>query len=453
MNKMLLKIASAVVALWALILSAVIEAAPQVNHVFHAGIVYNSQVSPAPTFTGVYNGMANNMSYYIGYNALSQTSADNLLGTMGGHYQFSSSVTANVYLGNDNKLDRPVFIIEGYDVYNEYGFSKYWNDFNFNIVGQSLLDTGRDIVFINFANGANDIFGLARYTKYLIHTIGKIAESENQQMVVAGVSMGGLVARIALKEMEDSNFKHNTSLYITYDTPHRGANLPIDIINHINHMEDKIDVTGCGLTSKCRDPRNRLRNTQLQWKSTAGKQMLITSDDSSAFYSRLEQLGHPENLRKVAFSNGNGFGGKISNLIDGNEILNFTVDYAGIIQGNNRAYSVKTKSIGNDYKSHYTYSSTHFDAAPGGTLDSFNILREQLDDEAKVAINADSGISNHSFVPTVSALDLNTTNVNSSTSGVYSPFDKTYHAGTNNLKHTNLNFHAFSLLSEINTFQ
>ena len=49
----------------------------------------------------------------------------------------------------------------------------------------------------------------------------------SNQIVLIGPSMGGLVSRYALASMEKNNIPHNTRLWVSYDSPHLGANIPI----------------------------------------------------------------------------------------------------------------------------------------------------------------------------------------------------------------------------------
>lgn len=49
--------------------------------------------------------------------------------------------------------------------------------------------------------------------------------------VLFGHSMGGLLARIALAEMEADGEPHEVALYVTYDTPHRGVHVPAGMQN------------------------------------------------------------------------------------------------------------------------------------------------------------------------------------------------------------------------------
>lgn len=53
--------------------------------------------------------------------------------------------------------------------------------------------------------------------------------SSDTELVVGGASMGGLVARYALAYMETNNIPHQTSYYVSYDTPHLGASVPVGV--------------------------------------------------------------------------------------------------------------------------------------------------------------------------------------------------------------------------------
>ena len=48
----------------------------------------------------------------------------------------------------------------------------------------------------------------------------------DEELVVLGPSMGGLIARYGLSYMEQNSIEHETRLYISFDSPHRGANIP-----------------------------------------------------------------------------------------------------------------------------------------------------------------------------------------------------------------------------------
>src|SRR5690606_23245346 len=64
----------------------------------------------------------------------------------------------------------------------------------------------------------------------------------NEKIVIIGPSMGGQIARYALAYMEKrqalgvADMDHNTRLYISFDSPHRGANIPISAQQALYHL-------------------------------------------------------------------------------------------------------------------------------------------------------------------------------------------------------------------------
>ena len=55
---------------------------------------------------------------------------------------------------------------------------------------------------------------------------------------IIGQSMGGLVARYALADIDQNqNFNHDTNLYISHDAPHLGANTPIALQHFNRHVK------------------------------------------------------------------------------------------------------------------------------------------------------------------------------------------------------------------------
>ena len=54
-----------------------------------------------------------------------------------------------------------------------------------------------------------------------------IANGSTEKITIVGPSMGGLISRYALAYMEKNNLPHNCKLWISFDAPHLGANIPI----------------------------------------------------------------------------------------------------------------------------------------------------------------------------------------------------------------------------------
>ncbi|MFM7770882.1 MAG: hypothetical protein ACKO8Q_10025, partial [Bacteroidota bacterium] len=145
-------------------------------------------------------------------------------------------VRGNVYtkLSEDGIFDKPFIFIEGIDFGNQRGVlgngTFGWDD----LVGgytegqygmlalmpiflDSILERGHDLVFIDFADGAEDIKKNAALVRKIISLCNeyKVGTVEN---IIAGASMGGIVARVALREMELSNICHNCSNNICLDS-------------------------------------------------------------------------------------------------------------------------------------------------------------------------------------------------------------------------------------------
>ena len=58
---------------------------------------------------------------------------------------------------------------------------------------------------------------------------------QNEKLVITGSSMGGQVVRYALAYMEKHNMNHNTRLYISQDSPHLGANIPLGVQDFLDY--------------------------------------------------------------------------------------------------------------------------------------------------------------------------------------------------------------------------
>ena len=61
----------------------------------------------------------------------------------------------------------------------------------------------------------------------------KVGTAKN---VVIGPSMGGLISRYALRYMEQNSLNHDARLYLSFDSPHLGANVPLGFQHLFNYM-------------------------------------------------------------------------------------------------------------------------------------------------------------------------------------------------------------------------
>jgi pimeloyl-ACP methyl ester carboxylesterase len=242
-------------------------------------------------------------------------------------------------------LDKPIFLIDGFDPGDSRNSTTIYQSLNYG-TGQNLASDlraqGFDVIILNFpvytragtttvVDGGADF--IQRNAFILVELINQINAQKvgTEKNVVIGPSMGGLISRYALRYMEINNLNPDTRLYISFDSPHLGANVPIGFQHLFNYMA-----------------YGPLGNTAVQpvvdrfIKSPAARQMLIdhmeghlqtgstfefnTADASllptgapnfrNAFQNELNTMGFPTTTRNISVSNG-----------AGNSAMNYTPDF------------------------------------------------------------------------------------------------------------------------------
>ncbi len=160
--------------------------------------------------------------------------------------------------GSRTRITKPLIVAEGYDpssiapeVQSNYGVQEFLatitaRPFNngrtlynsledYNPFTNAYGTNGYDIVFIDYNDGTDDIRRNAALFEEVVRWVNDqkgIDPTINakQQNVVLGISMGGLVARYGLAEMEKRGTDPtDTRLLLTHDAPHRGANTPLGL--------------------------------------------------------------------------------------------------------------------------------------------------------------------------------------------------------------------------------
>ena len=130
--------------------------------------------------------------------------------------------------------------------------------------------------------------------------------------------MGGVVARYALADMEQSSLDHKTRLFVSHDAPQQGANIPVSVQYMFRHVTNLFNRYSSPYGTQVIDVPF-LENSILDQPAT--KQMLmnwvngfsnIDNTISSGFYTELKgkginptvNFGYPINCRNIALSNG-----------------------------------------------------------------------------------------------------------------------------------------------------
>lgn len=243
-----------------------------------------------------------------------------------GEYQIFADNTDGIF-------DKPIILVDGFDPTDSRNIPAIYALLNYG-TGQNLADDlrnqGYDIVILNFINytrpstseliqGGGDY--IQRNAMILVELLNQVNALKvgTQKNVVIGPSMGGLIARYGLRYMEMNSMNHDTRLYVSFDSPHLGANIPIGFQHLFNYMANGplADATVQVLV-----------NAML--KSNASREMLIDQYEGhlqsgseyefdpaivlptgkpnfrNAFQSELDAMGFPNQTRNIAIANGSG---------------------------------------------------------------------------------------------------------------------------------------------------
>ncbi|MDP2687661.1 MAG: T9SS type A sorting domain-containing protein [Aequorivita sp.] len=385
---------------------------------------------------------------------------------------------------NTTCIDKPIVVVEGYDPDDSFN-----NDYLFGIaqlnrngLSTNLVGNGYDLITLNFEprpingktvpGGSDYIERNAMVLVKLITYINQNKASNAEPTKVIGFSMGGVIARYALRYMELNSIPHEVDLYASVDAPHQGATVPRGAQEMVDFVDDVVPNWG----------ENYVEFSELgeNLENPAVKQMLSNHYNSATFhntlYNNLNSMGYPQQTqRNIAVVNGsfNGSGTNDINqkffegkahllwvLIDGNIRLNFTNN-----SGNARVFNWRLKLLGVTvwHRERYAYTNSSvgsLENAPGG-IASLDMLDEDILQLTELGFDwFVAGMSQHldtdefSFIPTKSALDyigdpdlyedINRNLVCS----VNTPFDSYFSAPSFNEPHTFLSLGSSNYLFE-----
>lgn len=376
-----------------------------------------------------------------------------------------------IFNSSDDIFDKPLILVDGFDPGDTRTITGLYDLLNYEGTSGTLnladlvLAEGFDLVVLNFpvytraADGATVDGGadyMERNAMLLVDLLNivnatKVGDAQN---VIIGPSMGGIISRYALNYMEANNLDADTRLWISFDSPHHGANVPIGLQHQLNYLAFSPDTNAVELQP--------LINGLL--KSSAARQLLIdhfeshletgseiefdplkTLPESHPFRDVFETninsfnaSGFPENVRKVSIINGSGEGNSYFAMDNSGPLV--TPEYPVIdvffpsiapfttadLKVNLTPYSSSGVSVVSSievvafgfievintaaFSEAYSYSDG-VDAAPGGLFDLSGISGDigTGNDLATDFLNA-LQIDKFNFIPSVSALALEITN-------------------------------------------
>ncbi len=241
------------------------------------------------------------------------------------------------------EVKKPFILVEGFDPNQEYGIypsvppsgkKDIYKEFRYSpsFLGYELTKRDYDVIILNFENGGDYI---QRNSMLLIELIEKLNMEKNSedQLVVAGYSMGGLVARYALTYMEKHEKDHNTRLYISMDSPHKGAHVPVGLQALVRTFDSQAMQTmfpqlAESINQLDAPAAKQMLKYRLKYATQANGEIDI-SQDFLKFFNELSNLnecnGFPTKCRNIAFSLGswNGVGQRSNQDIDQDGMFDF----------------------------------------------------------------------------------------------------------------------------------
>ncbi len=157
----------------------------------------------------------------------------------------AARVTVSLGCGN-TKITKPLIVIEGFDPpQNRLLGIGNWGYYNFlslladnPTLYSDIEQEGYDLIFVDFINGADYMQANAFVVEDIIRWVNtkkSEAGSTNKNMIL-GLSMGGVIGRYALVDMEENSENHDCAQLLTFDSPHRGANIPLGVQAAMAHL-------------------------------------------------------------------------------------------------------------------------------------------------------------------------------------------------------------------------
>jgi hypothetical protein len=210
---------------------------------------------------------------------------------------------------------QPDYVLDGRDglLDNEYGLKD--NNGGGIALKDLIHDEGYTLIFVTMDNSTARIQDNAVVTKLALDWINeqKHADRSDEKNVVIGASMGGLIGKWVLREYEISGEDHETELFISYDSPLKGANIPLALQaipvalgtqnvmfgTELRHLVDELNDGFLAVTSEAAQ--------QMLYHSLGSCRQGCTAAELSAqhdtFYAEFEARGNL-NIPHIALSNG-----------------------------------------------------------------------------------------------------------------------------------------------------
>ncbi|MFT5984180.1 MAG: hypothetical protein ACI9RM_002640, partial [Ulvibacter sp.] len=264
-----------------------------------------------------------------------------------------SGATVNTFLNcPDEGLTKPLILLDGFETDFDENSNTYKNIMSvlrFSVTPNTNLgvsppivrrllddfyDEGYDIIFVDWEDGRDLIQNNSAVFTNILNSINtmKADNGSTESNKIIGLSMGGVIAKYTLRNMEinnptAANGGHDVDELITYDSPLRGANVPLGVQAMLDHLANfrLVPIAGDFITLDRFVPVLKEKLEILD--SPASRQMTIfhiydeDQTDHNAFYNELAAMGDLEHCTQHSISNGSMVGNSIftggSTIADG----------------------------------------------------------------------------------------------------------------------------------------
>ncbi|MDQ6482155.1 RICIN domain-containing protein [Dyadobacter sp. LHD-138] len=136
------------------------------------------------------------------------------------------------------------------------------------------------------------------------------ANGSAEKIAVIGPSMGGLISRYALRYMEQNALNANCKLWVSFDSPHHGANVTLGLQFWLKIMEKISPEAGVALHEQLESPAAKQMAIQHHLGKSAGGKVYGAPGFRDRFAQTMNSMGFPQStcMRKVALNNGSKVG-------------------------------------------------------------------------------------------------------------------------------------------------
>ncbi|MEQ4715601.1 hypothetical protein [Nonomuraea sp. B19D2] len=313
---------------------------------------------------------------------------------------------AAVYLAQGHAaLTRPLIFADGFD-YGPSDLDALWSHFNAGAPGflDRLRTMGIDVILLGFDERQTYIQANAAVAATCVRRA--IQERRGDlPLVVGGVSLGGMITRYALARLESEGVDHQTDKYFSYDTPHLGAWIPL-VLQQLAYLHESLlpQPGGPGQAELIRSPAAQ----QLLWGWVESEDysgpVTTASRLRTDFLDDLRRVGwFPMRPYKLGLANGAG-DGMGPDLPPGTPVFDLHHDplqlTAWIQPDLGELQNVGTIKFGVPVWSSATSRVPAFDGAPGGTLDFWGRVADEI------GLPIQERFRRSCFVPAISAIAL-----------------------------------------------